>query len=278
MYNWVLFGALANAVLVILGSLIGMIVHSFTHRKKGVAVESEGEDSKGSKLGKRISDAVFHAIGLCVILIGIGGAIKGAVNGQISDALSGSGVALNDISGEKTLVIIISMVIGVIIGELVDLDKRINGLGDRIQRLMKGRGGNVAQGFVSASLLFCVGSMAIVGALNSGIARDHSIQITKGVIDMVAAIIFASSFGVGVLFSSVLVFVYQGAISLLASYIQPFLTNDVITCMTAVGSLVIIALGLNLLGVTKMKIMNFVPAIFLPILFVPLWNLLSAVM
>ena len=278
MYDLVLFGALANAALVILGSLIGMIVHSFMHKKRGGAVDAGVEENKGSGLGKRISDAVFHAIGLCVILIGIDGAIKGAVNGQISDALSGSGVTLADISGEKTLVIIISMVVGVILGELVDLDKRINGLGDKVQSLMKGRGGNVSQGFVSASLLFCVGSMAIVGALNSGIARDHSIQITKGVIDMVAAIIFASSFGVGVLFSSVLVFVYQGTISLLASYIQPFLTNDVITCMTAVGSLVIIALGLNLLGVTKMKIMNFVPAIFLPILFVPLWDMLSAVM
>lgn len=278
MYNFVLFGALANAVLVIIGSLIGMIVHSFMHKKRGGLDDAGIEANKGSGLGKRISDAVFHAIGLCVILIGIDGAIKGAVNGQICDALSESGVILADISGEKTLVIIISMVIGVIFGELVDLDKRINGLGDKVQSLMKGRGGNVSQGFVSASLLFCVGSMAIVGALNSGIARDHSIQITKGVIDMVAAIIFASSLGIGVLFSSVLVFVYQGAISLLASYIQPFLTNDVIACMTAVGSLVIIALGLNLLGVTKMKIMNFVPAIFLPILFVPLWDMLSAVM
>jgi uncharacterized membrane protein YqgA involved in biofilm formation len=168
------------------------------------------------------------------------------------------------------------MVVGVVIGELLNLDKRINSLGDKIQSLLRGRGGNVAQGFVSASLLFCVGSMAIVGALNSGIAGDHSIQITKGVIDMVAAIIFASSLGVGVLFSAVLVFVYQGAISLLASYIQPFLTADVIMCMTAVGSLVIIGLGLNLLGVTKMKIMNFVPAIFLPIAFIPIGDWLSA--
>jgi uncharacterized membrane protein YqgA involved in biofilm formation len=277
MTDFVLFGALANALLVVLGSLVGMIFHGAVHRKKGAAAEGmDGAESNG--LGKRISDAIFKGIGRCVILIGLDGAIKGAVNNQISDALSGSGVALNDISGEKTLVIIVSMVIGVIIGELVDLDKRINGLGDRIQRLMKGRGGNVAQGFVSASLLFCVGSMAIVGALNSGISGDHTIQITKGVIDMVAAIIFASSFGVGVLFSSVLVFLYQGLISLLASYIQPFLTVDVITCMTAVGSLVIIALGLNLLGVTKMKIMNFVPAIFLPIAFVPLGDWLAVLL
>lgn len=277
MKDFVLFGALANAVLVVIGSLIGMLFHGIVNRKKAVApAEAVGTESNG--LGKRISDAIFKGIGLCVILIGLDGAIKGAVNGQIRDALSDSGVTLSSISGERTLVIIVSMVVGVIIGELLDLDKRINLLGDHIQKLMKGRGGNVAQGFVSASLLFCVGSMAIVGSLNSGIYGDHTIQITKGVIDMVAAIIFASSFGVGVLFSSVLVFLYQGLISLLASYIQPFLTVDVITCMTAVGSLVIIALGLNLLGVTKMKIMNFVPAIFLPIAFVPLGDWLAVLL
>lgn len=277
MKDFVLFGALANAVLVVIGSLIGMLFHGIVNRKKAVApTEAVGTESNG--LGKRISDAIFKGIGLCVILIGLDGAIKGAVNGQIRDALSDSGVTLSSISGERTLVIIVSMVVGVIIGELLDLDKRINLLGDHIQKLMKGRGGNVAQGFVSASLLFCVGSMAIVGSLNSGISGDHTIQITKGVIDMVAAIIFASSFGVGVLFSSVLVFLYQGLISLLASYIQPFLTVDVITCMTAVGSLVIIALGLNLLGVTKMKIMNFVPAIFLPIAFVPLGDWLAVLL
>ena len=274
MTDFVLFGALANALLVVLGALVGMIFHGIVHRKgKNLPQGENAEKSDG--MGKRISDAIFKGIGLCVILIGLDGAIKGAVNGQISDALAESGVRLVEICSERTLVIIISMVVGVIVGELLDLDKRINLLGDQIQRMMKGRGGNVAQGFVSASLLFCVGSMAIVGALNSGISGNHTVQITKGVIDMVAAIIFASSMGVGVLFSAVLVFVYQGLISLLASYIQPFLTADVITCMTAVGSLVIIALGLNLLGVTKMKIMNFVPAIFLPIAFIPIGDWLS---
>lgn len=270
MKDFVLFGALANALLVVVGSLIGMAVHGLVQRKKDTA------DENPNRLGKRISDVIFQGIGLCVILIGIDGAIKGAVNGQISDALQEIGLMLGSLEGERTLVIIVSMVVGVVIGELLNLDKRINSLGDKIQSLLRGRGGNVAQGFVSASLLFCVGSMAIVGSLNSGITGDHSIQITKGVIDMVAAIIFASSLGVGVLFSAVLVFVYQGVISLLASYIQPFLTADVIMCMTAVGSLVIIGLGLNLLGVTKMKIMNFVPAIFLPIAFIPLGDWLSS--
>jgi len=269
MKDFALFGTLINVALVIAGSFIGLLVHGFTG---GRSQEGRGER------GKRISDAIFAAIGLCVILIGIDGAIKGAVNGQISEALSNNGLDVSGLFSERTLVIIISMVIGTVIGELVDLDKRINALGDKIQELMKGKGGNVAQGFVSASLLFCVGSMAIVGALNSGIMGDHSIQITKGVIDFVAAIIFASTMGVGVLFSSVFVLVYQGLISVLASYIEPFLNGDVITCMTAVGSLVIIALGLNLLGITKLKIMNFIPAIFLPILIIPIWDYVAGLL
>ena len=266
MKDFVLLGTLINVALVIAGSLIGLLVRKLTG----------GRGKEQSERGKRMSDAIFAAIGLCVILIGIDGAIKGAVNGQISEALANNGLNTTALFPERTLVIIISMVLGTVLGELVDLDRGINTLGDKIQGLMKGRGGNVAQGFVSASLLFCVGSMAIVGALNSGILGDHSIQITKGVIDFVAAIIFASAMGVGVIFSSVLVLVYQGLISLLASYVAPYLNGDVITCMTAVGSLVIIALGLNLLGITKFKVMNFVPAIFLPILIIPIWDFFAA--
>ncbi len=266
MKDLALFGTLVNVAFVIAGSLIGLLVRRFAGGR--------GERELGER-GRRISDAIFAAIGLCVILIGIDGAIKGAVNGQISDALAISGLDTSTLFPERTLVIIISMVIGTVIGELVDLDRRINALGDKIQGLMKGKGGDVAQGFVSATLLFCVGSMAIVGALNSGILGDHSIQITKGVIDFVAAIIFASTFEVGVLFSAVFVFIYQGLISLLASYVEPFLNGDVITCMTAVGSLVIIALGMNLLGITKLKIMNFIPAIFLPILIIPVWDFVA---
>lgn len=268
MEDFVLFGTLVNVLLVVIGSLIGLLVRRLARVKRVADASGEAKVS----FGKRASDAIFAGLGLCVLLIGIGGAIKGAVNSQISDALSGSGVILADISGEKTIVIIISMVLGVIVGELIDIDRHLNRLGDRLQSLTKGRGGNVAEGFVSASLLFCVGSMSIVGALNSGISGDHSIQITKGVMDLISSIVLASALGVGVLYSSVFVLVYQGLISLLAAYVEPFLSTDVITCMTAVGSLIIIALGLNLLGVTKLKIMNYLPAMLFPILLIPIWN------
>lgn len=262
MEDFVLFGTIVNVITVLIGSFFGL----------GVRFISRGKEI-GDR-GKRVSDAIFSGIGLCVILVGIGGAIKGAVNDQIVSAFPKGSVTFTDISGEKTLVIILSVVIGIVIGELIDLDKWINKLGDKIQSLMKGKGGNVSQGFVSASLLFCVGSMTIVGAMNSGISGDHSLLITKSIMDLISSAIFALTMGVGVSFSAIFVFVYQGAITLIAAWIGPFLSNDVITCMTSVGSLLIIALGLNILGVTKMKIMNYIPAMFMPIALIPLWNLI----
>ncbi len=264
MQDFVLFGTIFNAVAVIIGSLIGLGI-----RKLGLS-------KKMGNKGERFSDAVFKGLGLCVILIGIGGAIQGTVNSQIISAFPDGSVEFAEIYTERTLVIIISMVLGVILGELIDLDRRINSLGDKIQTLMKGKGGNVSQGFVTASLLFCVGSMAVVGSLDSGISCDHDIIITKSVIDMVSAVLFASTMGIGVMFSALPVLVYQGAITLIAALVGPFLSGDVITCMTAVGSLLIIALGLNVLGVTKMKIMNYLPAMFFPIGLIPLWDLVAS--
>lgn len=264
MQDFVLFGTIFNALAVIVGSLLGLGV-----RKLGLS-------KKLGDKGKRFSDAVFKGLGLCVILIGIGGAIQGTVNSQIISAFPDGSVEFSEIYTERTLVIIISMVLGVLLGELLDLDKRINSLGDKIQTLMKGKGGNVSQGFVTASLLFCVGSMAVVGSLDSGISHDHDIIITKSVIDMVSAILFASTMGIGVMFSAAAVLVYQGAITLIAAWVGPFLSGDVITCMTAVGSLLIIALGLNVLGVTKMKIMNYLTAMFFPIGLIPLWDFVAS--
>ncbi len=265
MQNFVLFGTLLNVVTVIVGSLIGLSARKLSGGKQQ------------SEKGKRFSEAVFKALGLCVILIGIGGAIAGSVNGQIISAFPNGSVEFSDISTERTLIIIISMVVGVLIGELIDLDKCVNSIGSKLESMMKGKGGRVAEGFVSASLLFCVGSMTVVGCMNSGISGDHTLLVTKSVMDLISSMIFASTMGVGVLFSAVFVFVYQGAITLIASGVGPFLSTDVITCMTSVGSLLIIALGLNILGVTKLKIMNFLPAMFLPIGLIPLWDLLAAV-
>ena len=160
------------------------------------------------------------------------------------------------------------MVIGAVIGQLLDLDRHLNGLGDKLgNRFKKGTGSiNISQGFVTASLLFCVGSMTIVGSLQSGLTGNHEMLFTKSMLDFISAIILTSSLGIGVLLSAAFVLVFQGSITLLASWVQPFLRDYAIAEMTCVGSLLIIALGLNMLGIAKIKAMNLLPAIFVPLI------------
>lgn len=199
----------------------------------------------GKALDKKISDAVMTGLALVVIYIGISGAFK----------------------GNNTLVAIISIAAGAVIGTLLDLDGAIIKLGKKLEDTVSKNGnGNIARGFVSASLLFCVGAMSITGPLDSGLTGNHTIQYTKALLDGIGAIVFASSLGIGVLFSAAFILVYQGSITLLAVYIKPFLNETVINEMTCVGSLLIMALGLNMLGITKIKVMNYIPAVFLPIL------------
>jgi uncharacterized membrane protein YqgA involved in biofilm formation len=124
----------------------------------------------------------------------------------------------------------------------------------------------VTEGFVGGTLLFCVGSMTVVGSLNSGLLGDHTMLYTKSLIDMVASVVLASTLGAGVMFSAAFVLVFQGAISLCATWIAPYLADVAIAEMSAVGSLLLIAIALNMLGLTKLKVMNFMPAIFIPII------------
>lgn len=221
-----MLGTIVNTGVVILGGIIGLFL------KKG--------------LPDKLADTIMKGLGLCTIYIGITGVLK----------------------GQNTLIIILSIVVGAIIGEVVDFDKRLNQLGETIQNKMNHKFGqsSIAEGFVTSSLLFCVGAMAIVGSLQSGLTGNHEMLYTKSMLDFVAAIIFASSLGVGVIFSAVFVLVYQGSITLLAQWIAPLLTDDVIAEMTCVGSLLILGLGFNMLKMTKLKVMNYVPAIFLPII------------
>jgi len=162
------------------------------------------------------------------------------------------------------MLLIISMVIGSAIGEAIDIDRFLNNVGDMIEIKLNGRGGKVSQGFVTSSLLFCVGAMAIVGSLNSGLKGDYSTLFSKSILDFVFSLISASSLGIGVLLSSVSVFLYQGTITLLASGLKGFLIDSVITDMSAVGGLLIIGISFNMLGMSKIKVANFLPAMFIP--------------
>ncbi len=234
-----LWGTVVNVGAIIVGSLVGLLL------KKGVP--------------ERVSSALSVAVGLCVLYIGVDGCL----------------------TGENMLVAVLSMVIGAVVGELLDLDGKLNRLGEAIQnRFAKGKGGasTVAQSFVSASLLFCVGAMAIVGSLQSGISGDHNTLYVKSILDGISSIVFATTLGGGVMFSIVPLFLYQGAIALLAQVIAPYLSDAVIAEMTCVGSLLIVALALNLLKITNIKVANLLPAAILPIALCPLYNWVASVL
>jgi uncharacterized membrane protein YqgA involved in biofilm formation len=264
--NFALWGTLVNAVAVVIGALLGLLLGTIGKHGGKKAEDSVTVTSERGKL----SDAIFAGLALCVIMVGLGGVLKGAVNDRIAAALAEGNVAQLSLSGESTMVVILSITLGCVVGTLLDLDARLNRLGQWLENKMGNRAGNISQGFVTASLLFCVGSMAIVGSLNSGLIGDHSMLYTKSMIDFISAIVFGCSLGVGVSFSAVAVLLYQGVIALAAQWLSPMLTTDVITTMTITGSLLIVALGFNMLGVTKIKIMNYLPAVFLPMALEPL--------
>ncbi len=219
-------GAIVNFLSIIAGGIIGLLL------KKGIP--------------ERISETIVRGVGLCVLLIGIDGVLE----------------------GKNALITIISIVIGAMVGELINIDAAINRLAKYTENAINKRGRNVkfANGFVSATLLFAVGAMTIVGSLDSGLTGDNSTLYTKSLLDGISSIVFASSLGIGVLFSSIPILIIQGGITLLAHYIAPLLTDTIIGEMTCVGSLLIIALALNLLDITKLKVANYLPAIFVPII------------
>ena len=195
------------------------------------------------KIPQKYSRTIMHGIGLVVVLVGL----KTAFN---TDAI---------------LVVIISFVIGSVIGEFLRIEERLDRLGDGIGKRFSKSGTGVSKGFVSASLLFCVGAMAIVGAMESGLTGNHQTLYAKSMLDGISSIIFSSTLGIGVIFAAVSVFVYQGLITMAATTIKPFLLPEVVAQMSAVGGLLIFAIGLNLLDIKKVKIANMLPAIFVPL-------------
>jgi len=167
---------------------------------------------------------------------------------------------------QNALVVIFSLVIGSVIGEWIDIEKRMNDLGDYVQGKLNSGEGSFSKGFVTASLLFCVGTMSIMGSLQSGLMNNHNILLTKSILDGTISVFFASTLGIGVVLSSLPVLVYQGSIALLASSVAPYLSEAVITEMTAVGGVLLVGMGINLLETRKLKVGNMLPAIFLPII------------
>lgn len=188
----------------------------------------------------------MQGIGLVVITIGVSGAVNGV----------------------NTLVLILSMVIGIVIGEGLDIHQRINLFIEKATKRLSGDKdqSEFTQAFMTATMLFCIGSMAIVGSLESGLTGDNATLYTKSVIDGISAVLFSSSLGIGVLFASIPLLLYQGSLIVFAQLLAPILSDAVILEMTTVGSVLLIGMGLNMLDITDFKMMNFIPAIFLPIL------------
>lgn len=268
MENFPLWGTLVNTGTVILGSLLGLIIHLVSKKTK-----------LQSRRMSEVSDSIMRGLGLAVVMVGIGGALTGVIHDVMGDALVAPGELLvSGLSGDNTMITIVSIVLGVLVGGLIDIDCWVNLLGKKIETLFNRNPEQnavhvpVAQGFVSASLLFCVGSMTIVGSIQSGLAGNHDLLYTKSLLDFVSSIILSSTMGIGVLLSSAFVLVFQGSIALVANLAGQGLSSAVIDSMSSVGSVLIVGLGLNVMGVTKLKIMNYLPAVFFPIALVPLWD------
>lgn len=219
----ILVGSIINALLIVIGGGLGHFLRNIPERMK---------------------TTVMSIIGLTVALLGI------------------------QMGFESTnfIIMIISLVVGAVIGEWLDLDEKFNAFGKRVEALFgSGHNSNIAEGFVTASLIFVIGSMAIIGALDSGLRNDHNVLITKGIIDGFAAIVLASTLGIGVILSAVPVLVYEGLLAISAGFISAYIPEQALNLfikeMTATGGVMIMAIGLNIAGITRIRVANLLPGI-----------------
>lgn len=218
-----LLGAAVNGILIIIGTLLGRLFH---------------------RIPENMKTTVMYAIGLSVMVLGLQMGLK----------------------SDNFLIVILSLVFGAVIGEFLALEDKLNALGDWLEKKIGSNGqGSISQGFVSATLIFVIGAMAIIGGLDSGIRGDHSVLYTKSIIDGFTALILATTLGIGVMFSAIPVVLYEGLIAFFAkginSAIPEVLLANFITEMTAAGGIMIFAIGLNLTGLTKVRVANLLPGI-----------------
>jgi len=221
-------GLMANVVAVIIGGLVGLVIRS------GLSV--------------RFKTMVTNAIGLSCLFIGASGAFNGLLGGYSHPVL-----------------FIISLVLGGLFGEFLDIDARIHGLGMLIERKLGKEG--FAKGFATSSLFFCVGSMAIIGSIEAALMNNYNILFAKSALDGITAVILAASYGIGVVFAAVTVFVYQGLLLLLAGGVSQFMTADAVRELSIVGGILIFAIGIDMLGIKRLKVANFLPSLIVPVIF-----------
>ncbi|MBO0471403.1 DUF554 domain-containing protein [Enterococcus sp. DIV0242_7C1] len=220
----ILFGSLVNGIAIVAGSLMGSILRNISEQMK---------------------DTVTKGIGLGVLVLGIQMAFKTS----------------------SFIVILISLCLGAMIGEAAGIEDKMNDFGLKLERKYAKPGSNFAEGFVTATLIFLIGSMGIIGAIESGVAKNHQTLLTKAVMDGFMSIMLTATFGVGVLFSAVPVFLYQGAIALLASVLMRYIPSELLDLLmdeiSAIGGLMILAISLNIMGLTKIRVSNYLPGIII---------------
>lgn len=240
-------GTIVNMAAIVFGSAIGLLL-------------------KGG-LKEKYQETIMNALGLAVLFIGISGALQGLFI-----------VKGNELKTANVMLMIVSLALGAFLGEFLDIEKRLNGLGEIIKNKLKvkgEKGANFVEGFVNSSLLFCVGAMAIIGSLDDGLSGDTSTLFAKAVIDGVVAIFFASTFGIGVFFSILPLGIYQGGITLSATLIEPFLSDRLIANLSFVGSVLILGIGVNMIFGKKIRCGNLLPAILIPIVYEIILKIIS---
>ncbi len=225
-----MLGTIVNAIAILVGGFIGVFI------KEG--------------LKERYKQIVMQGIPLAVLFIGASGTIARMLDPKA-----------------EPILFIISLVLGGLLGEWLNIEQKLENMGQFLQNKLGKGNSNISQGFVTASLLFCVGTMAILGSLESGLQNVHTTLFAKSVLDGITSIILASTLGVGVILSAGSILIYQGMITLLAQYIQPYMTEDMIREISLVGGILIFALGLTILDIKKIKVGNLLPAVLIPIVY-----------
>lgn len=232
-----LLGTLVNGLLIVVGALLGKLLH---------------------RIPEGMKTTVMFSIGLAVMVLGLQMGLK----------------------SENFLIVIVSLVFGSVLGEILNLDGKLNALGAWLEIKVGGsQQGSIAEGFVTATLIFVIGAMAIIGALDSGIRGDHDVLYTKSIIDGFTALILTTTLGIGVVFSAIPVILYQGSIAAFATQIDQLVPDALMTSfiaeMTATGGIMILAIGLNITGITKIRVANMLPGILVVALVVAIMSFMK---
>lgn len=230
-------GTIINVTAILAGSLLGVFF-------------------KGG-MKEKMQNILIQACGLATLFIGISGTLENMLV-----------VSEDNVQTQGTMLLILSLVIGGYIGEWIDLEAKLDAVGGKLKTLVKSQNDSrFVDGFVTASLVVCIGAMAVVGSIEDGLTGDYSMLLSKSVLDFIITVVFASTMGIGVMFSALPLGIYQGMITLLAVFISPYMTDSMISGLSLVGSALIFGVGINLLWEKKLKVGNMLPALIIPIVY-----------